>query len=75
MKNVPKPSELMRNVRYKVIGILFLIGQLLCSNINEYRVFHEMIPMSLWVIQNHLGLFGNAKTETVVSRDSLGPAN
>jgi len=38
---------------WKSIGVLFVAGTMLFADINEYRVFHELIPMSLLSIQKH----------------------
>ncbi|MFH1117611.1 MAG: hypothetical protein V1792_27140 [Pseudomonadota bacterium] len=38
---------------WKTVGVLFVAGNMLFADINEYRVFHEMIPISLWSIYKH----------------------
>ncbi len=48
---------------WKTIGVLFVVGIMLFADINEYRVFHEMIPISLWSIQKHFGFLGEAPHE------------
>lgn len=35
---------------WKLIGLLFLAGNMVFGIITEYRIFHEMIPVSLWAI-------------------------
>jgi hypothetical protein len=38
------------DLMWKTVGLLFLAGMMVFSVINEYRVFFEMIPVSLWAI-------------------------
>ncbi len=45
---------------WKTIGALFVAANMLFADINEYRVFHEMIPISLWSIQKYFGCRGEA---------------
>ncbi|MFH0821690.1 MAG: hypothetical protein V2B18_02990 [Pseudomonadota bacterium] len=51
------PVKDREDLTWKAVGVSFLVGNLFCAVINEYRVFHEMIPVSLWAIQKHFKLF------------------
>lgn len=42
---------------WKMIGILFLLGEMFFGIITEYRIFHEMIPISLAMIWKNLELW------------------
>ncbi len=42
---------------WKIIGLLFLVGEMLFGIITEYRIFHEMIPISLAMIWKNLDLW------------------
>lgn len=44
------PVRSSEDIMWKTVGLLFLLGVMLFGVINEYRIFVEMIPVSLWCI-------------------------
>ncbi|MBI5570961.1 MAG: hypothetical protein HY914_13540 [Desulfomonile tiedjei] len=48
------PVRDREDLMWKVLGVLFLVGILLFAIVNEYRVFFEVIPFSLYAIKKTL---------------------
>ena len=44
------PISDRQDLMWKIVGILFLLGNMFCGIITEHRIFHEIIPISLWAI-------------------------
>ncbi len=54
------PIQDKGDLAWKIIGILFLIGNMFCGIITEYRIFYEMIPISIWALLKYIPTFGTS---------------
>ncbi len=48
------PVKCSEAIMWKTVGLIFLLGVMMFGVINEYRIFVEMIPVSLWGIYMYI---------------------
>jgi hypothetical protein len=58
------PWRNRRDVVFKILAVVFIIGQFLCGSISEFRIWYELLPLGWMVI-----------SETLATHFSLGPGN
>jgi hypothetical protein len=58
------PWRNRRDVVFKLLAVVFIIGQFLCGSISEFRIWYELLPLGWMVI-----------SETLATHFSLGPGS
>ena len=68
------PCRNRRDVVFKVLIVVFIIGQFLCGIINEFRIWYEILPLGWMVISETISNRYRMVWDRQVAPDTL-PSN
>jgi hypothetical protein len=67
------PWRSRRDVVFKILAVVFIIGQFLCGSIIEFRIWYEILPLGWMVISETISNRYRMVWDRQVAPDTLPP--